>query len=154
MGLLDDVLGSAVPQGSVTKPLMIALTALLASRASGSGGVGNLFGGGSGSAAAEPEVASQPQEGLLGGLGNLLQRFQQTGHGDIINSWVGPGENRSITPDQLHQALGHEAVNNLSRMTGAAPNQLLSELSRVLPGVVDKLTPQGRVPDQAEIAHW
>ena len=154
MGLLDDVLGSAVPQGSVSKPLVIALTALLASRATGGGGLGNLFGGGSGSAAAQPETANQPQGGLLGGLGNLLQRFQQSGHGDIINSWVGPGENRSITPDQLHQALGPEAVNNLSRMTGAAPNQLLSELSRVLPGVVDRLTPQGRVPDQAEMAHW
>jgi uncharacterized protein YidB (DUF937 family) len=94
------------------------------------------------------------REGYLGGLGNLLQRLQQSGHGDIINSWVGPGENRSITPDQLHQALGPEAVNNLSRMTGAVPNQLLSELSRVPPGVVDRLTPQGRVPDQAEMAHW
>lgn len=154
MGLLDDVLGSAVPQGSVSKPLMIALTALLASRATGSSGLGNLFGGGAESAVAQPEVASQPQGGLLGGLGNLLQRFQLSGHGDIINSWVGPGENRSITPDQLHQALGPEAVNNLSRVTGAAPNQLLSELSRVLPGVVDRLTPQGRVPDQAEMAHW
>jgi uncharacterized protein YidB (DUF937 family) len=133
---------------------MIALTAVLASRATGSGGLGNLFDGGSESAAAQPEVASQPQGGLLGGLGNLLRRLQQSGHGDIINSWVGPGENRSITPDQLHQALGPEAVNNLSRMTGAAPNQLLSELSRVLPGVVDRLTPQGRVPDQAEMAHW
>lgn len=153
MGLLDDVLGSAVPQGSLSKPLITALTALLASRATGSGGLGNLFGG-SGSAATQPEMPSQPQGGLLGGLGTLLQRFQQSGHGDIINSWVGPGENRSITPDQLHQALGPEAVNNLSRMAGAAPNQLLSELSRVLPGVVDRLTPQGRVPDQAEMAHW
>jgi uncharacterized protein YidB (DUF937 family) len=99
-------------------------------------------------------MPSQPQGGLLGGLGSLLQRFQQSGHADIINSWVGPGENRSITPDQLHQALGPEAVNNLWSMTGAAPNQLLSELSRVLPGVVDRLTPQGRVPEQAEMAHW
>jgi uncharacterized protein YidB (DUF937 family) len=154
MGLLDDVLGSAVPQGSLSKPLMIALTALLASRATGSGGLGSLFGGGSGSAVAQSETPSQPQGGLLGGLGSLLQRFQQSGHSDIINSWVGPGENRSITPDQLHQALGPEAVNGLSRMTGAAPNQLLSELSRVLPGVVDRLTPQGRVPNQAEMAHW
>ena len=58
MGLLDDVLGSAVPQGSVTKPLMIALTALLASRATGSGGAKNLVGGASESAPAQPQVAS------------------------------------------------------------------------------------------------
>ena len=116
MGLLDDVLGSAVPGGNVSKPLMIALTALLAARATGSGGLGNLLGGG-GAAAQTPQIAPGPQpQGLqgsfLGGLGGLVQRFQQSGHGDIINSWIGPGQNRAITPEQLHQALGPEAVNN------------------------------------------
>jgi uncharacterized protein YidB (DUF937 family) len=163
MGLLDDVLGSAVPGGNVSKPLMVALTALLAARATGSGGLGNLFGGGA--AAQTPQTApgqpqpsqpqpSQPQGGLLGGFGSLVQRFQQSGHGDIINSWIGPGQNRAITPEQLHQALGPEAVNNLSQLTGAAPHDLVSELSRILPGVVDRLTPQGRVPDHAEMSRW
>jgi len=159
MGLLDDVLGSTVPGGNVSKPLMIALTALLAARATGSGGLGSLLGGG-GAATQAPQAApgqpqpSQPQGGLLGGLGSLVQRFQQSGHGDIINSWIGPGQNRTITPDQLHQALGPEAVNNLSQLTGTAPHDLVSELSRILPGVVDRLTPQGRVPDQAEMSRW
>jgi len=130
MGLLDNVLGSAVPQGNLSKPLMIALTALLASRATGSGALGNLLGGGSTPAAPWAEASSQPQGGLLGGLGGLLQRFQQGGHGDIINSWIGPGDNRPITPDQLHQALGPEAVSNLSRMTGATPSDLLAEPPR------------------------
>jgi uncharacterized protein YidB (DUF937 family) len=159
MGLLDDVLGSAVPGGNVSKPLMIALTALLAARATGSGGLGSLFGGG-GAATQTPQTApgqpqpSQPQGGLLGGLGSLVQRFQQSGHGDIINSWVGPSQNQAITPEQLHQALGPEAVNNLSQLTGAAPHDLVSELSRILPSVVDRLTPQGRIPDQAEMSRW
>jgi uncharacterized protein YidB (DUF937 family) len=163
MGLLDDVLGSAVPGGNVSKPLMIALTALLAARATGSGGLGNLFGGG-GAATQTPQTApgqaqpsqpqGQPQGGLLGGLGSLVQRFQQSGHGDIINSWIGPGQNRAITPEQLHQALGPEAVNNLSQLTGAAPHDLVSELSRILPGLVDRLTPQGRMPDQTEMSRW
>jgi uncharacterized protein YidB (DUF937 family) len=159
MGLLDDVLGSAVPGGNVSKPLMIALTALLAARATGSGGLGSLLGGG-GVAAQTPPTAPgqaqqfQPQGGLLGGLGSLVQRFQQSGHGDVINSWIGPGQNRAITPEQLHQALGPEAVNNLSQLTGAAPHDLVSELSRILPGVVDRLTPQGRMPDQAELSRW
>lgn len=164
MGLLDDVLGAAVPGGNVSKPLMIALTALLAGRATGSGGLGGLLGGG-GAVAQTPQTAPdqpqpsqpqqfQPQGGLLGGLGSLVQRFQQSGHGDIINSWIGPGQNRAITPEQLHQALGPEAVNNLSQLTGAAPHDLVSELSRILPSVVDRLTPQGRVPDQAEMSRW
>jgi uncharacterized protein YidB (DUF937 family) len=65
---------------------------------------------------------------------------------DVINSWIGHGQNQPIAPDQLHQALGPDAVNNLSRLTGLPRDQLLAELSHVLPGVVDKLTPNGRVP--------
>ena len=159
MGLLDDVLGSAVPGGNLAKPLMLGLAALLGARAVG-GGLGNLLGG-SGPAAQIPPAAppappatGQPQGGLFGGLSGLLQSFQQGGHGEVMNSWIGPGQNQPIAPDQLHQALGPDAVNNLSRLTGLPADQLVSELSRVLPGVVDKLTPQGRMPTQAEVSRW
>ena len=160
MGLLDDVLGSAVPGGNLAKPLMVGLAALLGARAVGSG-LGGLLGG-TETPTQTPPIPSptptaapgQPQGGLLGGISSLLQSFQQNGHGDVINSWIGPGQNRPIAPDQLHQALGPEAVNNLSRLTGLPQDQLLSELSRVLPGVVDKLTPQGRMPDPAEMSRW
>jgi uncharacterized protein YidB (DUF937 family) len=159
MGLLDDVLGSAVPGGSLAKPLMVGLAALLGARAVG-GGLSGLLGG-TGATQTSPAAPpippitpGQPQGGLLGGLSGLLQSFQQNGHGDVINSWIGPGQNQPIAPDQLHQALGPDAVNNLSRLTGLPQDQLLSELSRVLPGVVDKLTPQGRMPDQAEMSRW
>ena len=160
MGLLDDVLGSAVPGGSLAKPLVLGLAALLGARAVG-GGLGNLLGGTRTGAQtppaappAQPATPSQSQGGLFGGLSGLLQSFQQGGHGEVMNSWIGPGQNQPIAPDQLHQALGPDAVNNLSRLTGLPADQLVSELSRVLPGVVDKLTPQGRMPTQAEMTHW
>jgi len=160
MGLLDDVLGSAVPGGNLAKPLMMGLAAPLGARAVG-GGLGNLLGGtGPGAQIppaappAQPTSPGQPQGGLFGGLSGLLQSFQEGGHGDVINSWIGPGQNQPIGPDQLHQALGPDAVNNLSRLTGLPADQLVSELSRVLPGVVDKLTPQGRMPDQTEMSRW
>ena len=160
MGLLDDVLGSAVPGGNLAKPLMVGLAALLGARAVGSG-LGGLLGG-TETPTQTPPIPSptptaapgQPQGGLLGGISSLLQSFQQNGHGDVINSWIGPGQNRPIAPDQLHQALGPEAVNNLSRLTGLPQDQLLSELARVLPSIVDKLTPQGRMPDPAEMSRW
>ena len=124
MGLLDDVLGSAVPGGNLAKPLMVGLAALLGARAVGSG-LGGLLGG-TETPTQTPPIPSptptaapgQSQGGLLGGISSLLQSFQQNGHGDVINSWIGPGQNRPIAPDQLHQALGPEAVNNLSRLTG------------------------------------
>ena len=150
MGLLDDVLGSAVPGGSLAKPIAVAAAALLAARATGA------FGSGAAASPASPgaPASGQPQGGLLGGLSGLLQSFQQSGHGDIMNSWIGSGQNQPITPDQLHQALGPQAVDNLSRLTGVAAPDLISELSRVLPGVIDRLTPQGRMPNQAEMSHW
>jgi uncharacterized protein YidB (DUF937 family) len=83
-----------------------------------------------------------------------VEQFRQNGHGDVINSWIGSGQNQPIAPEQLHQALGPDAVNNLSRMTGVSGQDLVAELSRVLPGIVDKLTPQGRVPDHAEMSRW
>ena len=160
MGLLDDVLGSAVPGGNVAKPLMIGLAALLGARAVG-GGLGSVLGETVASPQTPPTApptgpaaASQPQGGLLGALGGLLQSFQQNGHSDVINSWIGPGQNQPIALDPLHQALGPDAVGNLSRLTGLPQDQLLSELSRVLPHVVDRLTPHGRVPDQAEMSRW
>jgi uncharacterized protein YidB (DUF937 family) len=161
MGLLDNVLGSAVPGGNLAKPLMIGLAALLGARAVGSG-LGGLLGGTEAAAQTPPAApptppvapGQPPQGGLLGGLSGLLQSFQQSGHGEVANSWIGPGQNQPIAPDQLHQALGPDAVNNLSRLTGIPQNELLSELSRVLPSVVDKLTPHGRMPDQAEMSRW
>ena len=163
MGLLDDVLGSAVPGGGLAKPLMIAATALLAAKATG--GLGGLLGGSGTSGANQPPgspnqpqaaqpAAGQPQGGLLGGLAGLVEQFRQNGHGDVINSWIGSGQNQPIAPDQLHQALGPDAVNNLSRLTGVSGQDLVAELARVLPGIVDKLTPQGRVPDHAEMSRW
>lgn len=160
MGLPDDVLGSAVPGGNLAKPLMAGLAALLGARTMG-GGLGDLLGEAEASpqtpSSAEPmrpAAASQPQGSLPGGLGGLLQSFQQNGYGDLINSRIGSGQNQPIAPDQLHRALGPGAISNLSRLTGLSQDQLLSNLSRVLPDVVDRLTPHGRMPDQAEMSRW
>jgi uncharacterized protein YidB (DUF937 family) len=149
MGFLEDALGSAVPSGSVAKPLMIALAALLAS--------GALHGRGTtaAGATATPTPTPLPGEsdgGLLGGLGGLLNRFQQGGQGDVINSWIGAGPNREIAPNQLGAVLGPDVMQNLSEKSGLSQQDLTALLSKVLPSVVDKLTPAGRLPTEAEIA--
>jgi uncharacterized protein YidB (DUF937 family) len=145
MGLLDDVLGKAVPGGSAAKPLMLALGALLAS--------GVLFKRSESGAPAEGPAAAGlgAGGGLLGGLGGLLARFEQNGQGDVAKSWVGTGQNQSISPAQLSQALGPDVVHTLAEKTGLSEEDLASHLSRILPGVVDKLTPNGRVPTAVEL---
>jgi uncharacterized protein YidB (DUF937 family) len=153
MANLDDVFRSAVPGGNIAKPLMIALLGLLAS--------GALFKGGGGAQSPAPQSpAPKPQQapagqasgGLLDGLGGLLERFQQSGNGDVMNSWIGSGQNQPVQPSQLGTVLGPDIIKALAQRSGLSEDELTKQLSQVLPPVVDKLTPNGRIPTLAEIS--
>src|SRR5215475_4690412 len=150
MGMFDDIVDSAVPKGSLAKPLILALGALLAS--------GVLFKGNAPDAPARGKPAAPAGEGeeaeggLLGGLGGLLNKFQQNGLGDQINSWIGPGENKQVAPTQLGPALGPDVLKQLAQRSGMSEQELLAQLSKILPNVVDKLTPNGRLPTRQEAA--
>lgn len=147
MAGLEDVIRSSVPGGNIGRPLLLALGALLAS--------GALFGGsgarGSASTGAQPE-SGEGAGGLLGGLGGLLDKLQKGGLGSAINSWIGPGENQPVSPGQLGSALGPDIIKTLAQRSGLSEEELTRQLSHVLPGVVDKLTPQGRLPTSAELS--
>ena len=86
------------------------------------------------------------QGGGLGGLAGLVTKMQQSGLGDVANSWVGTGENQAIAPDQLGNVLGSDMISGLTKQLGINQGDLLGQLSQMLPQVVDKLTPQGQVP--------
>ena len=86
------------------------------------------------------------QTGGLGGLAGLVARFQQNGLGDVANSWVGTGQNLPISPEQLGGVLGGDMVSGLARQLGLNQGALLGQLSQMLPQVVDKLTPNGQMP--------
>jgi uncharacterized protein YidB (DUF937 family) len=88
--------------------------------------------------------------GLGGGLGELMESFRQQGQGDVAESWVGTGPNKPIAPDQLEQAIGPDALATLTQQTGLSREELLSRLSTTLPEVVDKVTPDGRLPDATD----
>ena len=81
-----------------------------------------------------------------GGVGGVVNQFQQQGFGDTVRSWVSTGPNMSITPDQIHQALGSDTMNQIAAKFGMTPQELAAKLSTVLPQAVDKLTPTGKVP--------
>ena len=89
---------------------------------------------------------------LSGGLGELLDRFKQSGQGETAESWVKTGPNKPITPAQLERAIGPEVLDTLSKQTGLSREELLARLSRELPEAVDKYTPQGRLPTEAEFS--
>jgi uncharacterized protein YidB (DUF937 family) len=142
---LEDMIRSSVPGGNIGKPLMIALAALLAS--------GALFrGGGAGQSASTGAQPTSDGGGLLSGLGGLLSKLQQGGLGSATNSWVGSGQNQPVSPNQVGSALGPSIIKTLSQQTGLSEDELTKQLSQVLPGLVDKLTPNGRLPTAAELS--
>jgi uncharacterized protein YidB (DUF937 family) len=143
--------GPALPGGNVAKPLIVALLALLASR---------YFGGKKQETAPEmpklpdpaPQSLPDPSPGnVLDGLGGLIKQFQQKGLGDVVDSWVSTGKNKNVGPDQISVALGGDVVDDLSRRTGLTRDQVVAELARMLPIVVDNLTPDGRLPTRQEV---
>jgi len=117
---------------------------------SGTAGLGDLIRGGLGGL-----LAGGASGGLLsGGLGELLKQFQQNGQGDVANSWISNGPNKPISTDQVERALGPEIVQTLSEHAGKPRQDILSELSKSLPDVVNQLTPDGRLPTEKETAQW
>ena len=139
MGLLDDVIGAALgsqpsaKSGSgslLSSPIAMALMALLASKMA-------------------PGAGAQQSAG--GGLGALQAQLRQGGLEQAVNSWICTGANKAVSPSQLHQALGQDTVEDLAEQTGLPHDDLLAQLSKILPGVVDKLTPNGQLPSQSEL---
>jgi uncharacterized protein YidB (DUF937 family) len=120
MGLLDSVLGAAFGGGQ--QP----------------GGAGALI----------HIVASMlANQGPGGGLAGLAEQFQRGGLGDVMNSWIGTGQNQPVSPDQLGDVLGGDLLGQLTRQTGLGPGDLLGQLSQVLPRMIDQATPEGRIPE-------
>ena len=148
MAGLEDLIRSSAPGGSIAKPLMLALLALLAS--------GALFRG----AVTERQLRPQGRNRLptkvrvacSGDWAGCVDKLQKGGLGDVANSWVGSGQNHPVTPKQLSPALGSEIIKALAQRSGLSEEELTRQLSQILPGVVDKLTPAGRLPTLAELS--
>jgi uncharacterized protein YidB (DUF937 family) len=85
-----------------------------------------------------------------GGLQNLLSSFQSAGLGDIVNSWISNGQNLPISASQIMQALGGDRVGELAQSAGVSQSEAASGLADLLPGLIDKMTPNGQIPDQGD----
>ncbi len=82
-----------------------------------------------------------------GGIGGVLQKFQQAGHGGAAQSWLTPGsQNQPINGDVLQQVLGQGSLAEIAQKFGMSPQQAASGVAQALPGVIDHMTPDGTVP--------
>lgn len=82
-----------------------------------------------------------------GGLNGLVQSFKDRGLDDVVSSWVGKGENLPVNADQISNVLGSETIQNLAAKAGVSSSDLSSMLAQHLPGLIDRLTPDGVIPE-------
>ena len=166
MSLLDNLIG-ALGGGSAQQganPLLQVAIQMLAGGSQGAGGgLGGLLGslGGSpGSGAAGGAAGGGGLDALLGslagggggaggagGLGALIEAFQRNGMGAQMDSWIGTGQNAKISGDQLEQALGGDLLGGIAQQLGMSRGEASSGLADVLPQLIDRLTPQGQLPE-------
>lgn len=116
MGLFDSIVGAAMGQLQQQGGLAGALGGLLAN------------------------------DGATGGLSGLTEKFNQAGLGEQLRSWIGSGHNLPISADQIQQVLGSDTVRNIAAQRGVDTDQAAQQLSSLLPGLVDRLTPNGEAP--------
>jgi uncharacterized protein YidB (DUF937 family) len=119
MGLFDSIAGQVLGQ--------------LTQGNEGVGGVMQAVGG---------LINNQP-----GGLQGLVQAFEQQGLGGVVASWVGTGQNLPISAEQIQAVLGNQQVAAIAQSLGFSPQEASAKLAEFLPQVVDKLTPNGQVPE-------
>jgi len=132
-GGLGDILGGLLGGGAGGAP---------------GGGLGGLVKGGLGGLLAGGAAGSV----LSGGLGGLLKQFQDNGQAQVANSWVGTGPNQDISESDLAKSIGADDIDTLAQHTGLPRDELLAGLRRELPGAIDELTPNGRVPSPQELS--
>jgi uncharacterized protein YidB (DUF937 family) len=111
-----------------------------------------LAGGSTGSSALMQGVLQLLGSGESGGgLTNIVGAFRQAGLGDAVSSWVSTGPNLPISAEQLMQGLGAGRVQQLAQSSGLTEGAAASALSGLLPTLIDRLTPDGTMPQSGQL---
>ena len=169
MGILDELLGGLAGQAMGQRParagsggpgmnqvlvaLLPVVLGMLANRSrGGSASSAPGAGGGLGDVLGQVLGGASGSRGGAGGLGGLLEQLQRSGFGEQANSWVSRGANQPISPDAITQIFGHDGLQQISRQAGISEDEASRGLSELLPEVVDRMTPEGQVPDDEALA--
>jgi uncharacterized protein YidB (DUF937 family) len=89
--------------------------------------------------------------GMSAGLANLVNICHKKGLGDVVNSWIATGENLPITAEQARTILGTSEIQGLSARAGIDPPATIAACAQLLPLIVDRATPDGRIPSTGEL---
>ncbi len=91
------------------------------------------------------EALAQNALQQAGGVQGIVGKLQSAGYGEQVQSWLGAGPNQPVTADGIAQAVGHGKLGEMARQYGVQPDQLSGLLAKVLPGLVDRMSPNGAV---------
>lgn len=123
MGMFDSIIGQ--------------VTGTSSSSSAGDSGQGGLM----------EAVASLINNPETGGIQGLVNTFKEKGLGDSVASWIGTGQNLPISGEQVQEALGSEQVQAIAQKLGLSSTETSTGLAGLLPQVIDKLTPDGQLPE-------
>jgi len=110
-------------------------------------GVAGKFLGGGGQNPLMDIVLGLMTNPQTGGLQGLIQTFKENGLGDAVSSWISTGENQSVSGDQIQHALGSNLIQQIAEQLGSSKTEVSGSLSSLLPQIIDRLTPNGTLPD-------
>ena len=85
-----------------------------------------------------------------GGIGGVLERFQNKGYSQQAASWVSTGENEELQPQAVNELMGTEELSRMSQQLGVSQEEVSSGMAQILPEMMNQLTPQGGVPDDGD----
>ena len=151
MSGLDDLIGSLSKQSG--------------GGGGGEGGIADLLGGLLGGGSGAPGAKSGVNTGALiaglapvvigmlksGGLQKLVSGFQEKGMGEQADSWVSSGQNKPVSGGDMKVVLGEQEVKQVAEQAGIPEDEAADVLAKVVPEVVNGLTPNGQVPSDADL---
>ncbi len=114
-------------------------------------GIAAKLGGSSGLSDVLEHAMNLVNDPATGGFAGLVETFKSKGLGDVMSSWISTGKNLPISPDQIKQVLGSDIVQQIAGKAGLSKDAVSQHLSELLPQLIDKLTPNGKLPDAGQI---
>ena len=94
-------------------------------------------------------LITNPQSG---GLQGLIETFKEKGLGDAMSSWISTGENQPVSGDQVQHALGSDLIQQIAQKLGSSKSEVSGGLANLLPDIIDKLTPTGKLPEEDQLS--
>lgn len=85
-----------------------------------------------------------------GGLGGVLDMFNKGGLGDLAESWIGKGQNQSLSEDQVGSVFGNDMITEMASKFGVDSSLLTGQIAEFLPELVNQATPEGKVDDKSD----